>query len=570
MKYVPPYGRESEGDSAQYINGDPSIGRQGSIPPANAFEHPMREIVHTIEKNWIYPSEYDLYQLVKATRSQRVNYAEDTGSANNISVAFDPPLGAYTVGLVLRVRMKVTNTGATRINAGTGIAAVRKMSGADVAAGDLPAGAIATLVYDGTNFQLTNFGGAGGGTGTPLPPEVFEVKIPYCVDTSTTPGIITANFSPAITALSAGDEIAVKVANTSPGPTIIYVNGLPPIHLQPNGGGMMLQGDIHAGNIVVFFYDGTYLYFQPDPQIDAFVVYMVGPGQTFPDIQTGMNTIKRKTIGADGYVVFQFVRGVFNGNIYLSHPSADRICIAGTMIGPNPTLTDFIVSGADAPHRASDANYNLAFLRSRYGTEIQIPAGSPGSPQVGVSNNGPGTPRIQDLLITDIHRPPPPPPGVAVSSIGVYSGSENIFLLNVGIWGPVMGIWSSSKVSAQHLFVCACTDWGIYVVGGNFDGWDVGVFGNDYIGVSVGYGTAGLSQSKISGNGSWGVRPSDSSSVYLPFSTVIGNTQYDILAWTGSTALATGTTFGNCSPPVNTVGNLNAIVCSVPPPSGPG
>ena len=53
MKYVQPYGI-SDAD-APYINGDPSIARQGSIPPAAAFEHPMREIVAVIQKNGLAP-----------------------------------------------------------------------------------------------------------------------------------------------------------------------------------------------------------------------------------------------------------------------------------------------------------------------------------------------------------------------------------------------------------------------------------------------------------------------------------------------------------------------------------
>ena len=88
MLYVQPYG-VSDPDAA-YINGNPSTGVQGSIPPAAAFEHPMREIVAVITKNLLTPSGTDLTQLFKATRSQRGNYAQDTGSVNAISVAYRP------------------------------------------------------------------------------------------------------------------------------------------------------------------------------------------------------------------------------------------------------------------------------------------------------------------------------------------------------------------------------------------------------------------------------------------------------------------------------------------------
>ena len=109
MKYVQPYGI-SDAD-APYINGDPSIARQGSIPPAAAFEHPMREIVGVIQKNGLPPNSADLLQLVKGTRSQKVNFAEDTGSVNTLSVAFDPPITSYSLGLPIRVRCKNNNSG---------------------------------------------------------------------------------------------------------------------------------------------------------------------------------------------------------------------------------------------------------------------------------------------------------------------------------------------------------------------------------------------------------------------------------------------------------------------------
>ena len=176
MKYVPPYGREAEADDATYINGDPSIARQGSIPPAEAFEHPMRELVAVIDNSLIAPSEEDLQQVAKAVRSQRMNYAEDTGTINTLSVAFDPPIISYNIGLPIRVKIRNTNTGPATIDAGGGRVSVKKPTGAEMAANDLPAGGLAEMVFDGTAFQMINFGGAGGGAG-----DVFLVNIPYTV-----------------------------------------------------------------------------------------------------------------------------------------------------------------------------------------------------------------------------------------------------------------------------------------------------------------------------------------------------------------------------------------------------
>ena len=58
MKYVQPYGISDP--EAPYINGDPSQARMGSIPPAEAFEHPMRELVAVIDYSKLVPNGDDL------------------------------------------------------------------------------------------------------------------------------------------------------------------------------------------------------------------------------------------------------------------------------------------------------------------------------------------------------------------------------------------------------------------------------------------------------------------------------------------------------------------------------
>ena len=110
---------------------------------------------------------------MKGTRSQKVNFAEDTGSVNTLSVAFDPPITSYSLGLPIRVRCKNNNTGPSTIDAGAGRVQIRKPTGAQVASGDLTAGGLIELVYDGAAFQMINFGGAGGGTGS-----IFYYNIP--------------------------------------------------------------------------------------------------------------------------------------------------------------------------------------------------------------------------------------------------------------------------------------------------------------------------------------------------------------------------------------------------------
>jgi hypothetical protein len=154
VRYIQPYGIPDL--DAPYINGNPSIGLAGSIPPAAAFEHPMREIVHMIEKSGLAPSEADLHQLLKAIRTQKVNFAIDTGTTNHLVCSFDPSLDAYNNGFVVRIKVAHTNTGESEIDCGPGFRDIVRVDGSPLTAGDMSAGGIAKLVYVDNKFQLLN------------------------------------------------------------------------------------------------------------------------------------------------------------------------------------------------------------------------------------------------------------------------------------------------------------------------------------------------------------------------------------------------------------------------------
>ena len=66
MKYNAPFGAANP--DAAYINGNPSIGLAGSIPPAESIEYPQREIVKAIIDAGMVPANDDLGQLSKAIR----------------------------------------------------------------------------------------------------------------------------------------------------------------------------------------------------------------------------------------------------------------------------------------------------------------------------------------------------------------------------------------------------------------------------------------------------------------------------------------------------------------------
>ena len=101
-------------------------------------------------------------------------YGVATGSANAYAVTLNPAPTSYVEGMAIAVKINVDNTGPSTINVnGLGAKAIKKPNGNDVSAGNLKAGSIYTLRYNGTNFILQ---GEGGEYGNATPADVRNTK----------------------------------------------------------------------------------------------------------------------------------------------------------------------------------------------------------------------------------------------------------------------------------------------------------------------------------------------------------------------------------------------------------
>jgi len=91
---------------------------------------------------------------------------------NTITGNLTPAITAYTLGQAFRFISAGANTGAVTINInGLGAKAITKSGATALSSGDIPAGAAVTIIYDGTQFQLSSgagssSGGGGGGGAT--------------------------------------------------------------------------------------------------------------------------------------------------------------------------------------------------------------------------------------------------------------------------------------------------------------------------------------------------------------------------------------------------------------------
>ena len=360
MKYQPPYGPPGTiGSDDSYINGDPSIGRKGSVPPASAFEFPQREIVNLIGNSKQVPTDEDLNQMTRAVRDGKLIYCLDSGPLNTVEIAnLLPPITNYAQGLTLHVLVGHTVTGPTTITIGNlNPTSIHRRDGGELVANDMVAGQIATLVCDGTFFQLQNMGADGGVGGTTT---LHQVDIPYVHDTgapdsdqvnATFKNHVIGLYAPVLPNINEGRTVEVKLNQTIYGPTDFAPNNFP-VHPVAHPDGSPIQaGDGVPNQIWLLVFDGT--------QWQLLDVFNVGPpGEpTAPQAYVGRSLQFMSPDTGTGYAMstmpfFQRTpamnsnRSVFSFSCFIKWPVAQNRPYF--FYGNASYLTDCIVSAADA------------------------------------------------------------------------------------------------------------------------------------------------------------------------------------------------------------------------------
>lgn len=141
---------------------------------------------------WITnPSAADATYLIKGISYKLANseyYAADAGANDTYAITLSPALNAYVTGQEFSFKANTANTGPATLNInGLGAKTIVKYVNTALADGDIAAGMICTVRYDGTNFALQN----------PIANIIInpvEQEIPY-ISSSTTGNVTTLNFT---------------------------------------------------------------------------------------------------------------------------------------------------------------------------------------------------------------------------------------------------------------------------------------------------------------------------------------------------------------------------------------
>jgi hypothetical protein len=86
-----------------------------------------------------------------------IRYAADAGGDDTYAVTLSPVPAAYYAGMEVNFKPTTANTGACTLDVnGLGAKTIKKSVSSDLATGDILAGQLVKVIYDGTNFQLVN------------------------------------------------------------------------------------------------------------------------------------------------------------------------------------------------------------------------------------------------------------------------------------------------------------------------------------------------------------------------------------------------------------------------------
>lgn len=140
-------------------------------------------------------------------------YGVATGT-NTLVVTLSPAPTALIAGVSLRFKNTTANTGAVTLNInGLGAKAIVKNGGVALSAGNLKAGGVYTVLFDGTSFILQ---GEGGEYGTAIAADVLTGKT-FGTENGIIPGTLTPGKK-----FATGTATSVMVGARS----ILYVTGL--------------------------------------------------------------------------------------------------------------------------------------------------------------------------------------------------------------------------------------------------------------------------------------------------------------------------------------------------------
>lgn len=212
----------------------------------------------------------DPAKLAAAINSGTYVGATAGGTANALTAAVAPAPASLSTRMVVQITIASTNTAAATLNLNSlGAKSIVRRDGSALVAGDLVAGQIATLIYDGTNWRL------GAGQSRPSGMQVYTTAGSY---TFTVPYDVfrlrykvigggaaggSANFTPGCGGCGGGGGVSEGWTDVTPGQTIAVTvgsGGTGVVNNSGNNGGTSSFGAVASATGGVGGTGGSYTY----------------------------------------------------------------------------------------------------------------------------------------------------------------------------------------------------------------------------------------------------------------------------------------------------------------------
>ncbi len=219
-----------------FVDGNPSLGVMGTV-------------VNAAFLNSIFQHRHD---GLNQDGSAPIDYVADTGAVNAYVATLTPALTAPVGGMPIRILVASTNTGASTLTVnGLSPAPIVRSDLSALQPRDMVAGGIATLVWDGTYYQLL-----GVDPRSPTQAGIQSCLYVYAAD-STNTNTYAASVTPAVTSLSAPLWVLLKVTNTntSAAAATLALNGLAAVPITDRAGKAVRPGAMQG--LSLLFYDGV-------------------------------------------------------------------------------------------------------------------------------------------------------------------------------------------------------------------------------------------------------------------------------------------------------------------------
>ncbi len=144
-----------------------------------------------------------------------VRYGADAGATDAYAITLDPVPAAYYAGMMVVFKANTANTGAATLNVNAlGAKTIKKNHDQDLADGDIEAGQIVTVIYDGTDFQMQSQ------TGTTISFATLNAPRGFLINGKIVPSVVSNNLTVAIKTLAGNDPSVIEPVYIRIGDTI--------------------------------------------------------------------------------------------------------------------------------------------------------------------------------------------------------------------------------------------------------------------------------------------------------------------------------------------------------------